>query len=246
MALRRSKGIPPLEVMGRRGADHVAPARSVPDATSDSLSRGPDDYPAASSDLWSRAQLPMVLRVPRGVLAILIVGAVGLLVLAYLVGYSRGEAAAVAALQVEPGPLGPGNVTLRQPPHGGDHGALDASGDPAPQQVVVPRVDLQANPLGIDTRESGLNYHYLALYDRDTAERLIQFLQTNGVESCAVSVQNGRLFQVIDLQGVAADRIGDLGRQRKDRLTQLGRLWKQQNNGPSDLSDAYLRKYSGR
>jgi len=246
MATRRSRGIPPLEVMGRRSADHQSPTQTVPDAT-DSLSRGPDDYPSHRGDLWSRAQQPMVLRVPRGLVVLIIAGTIGLFVLSYSVGHSRGASAALATFAEG---QEPGRARPSAPRRSGVDGGADLSDSPGPDAGLPAEnttyVDLQANPLGVDTREVGLNYYNIAMYDRETAERLIQFLYGHGVESCAVPLQNGRLFQVVDLLGIEPGRVGDLGKKRKDLLMQLGKSWKKDEKGPGDLSDAWAEKYTGR
>lgn len=246
MATRRSRGIPPLEVMGRRSADHQSPTQTVPDAT-DSLSRGPDDYPSHRGDLWSRAQQPMVLRVPRGLVLLIVAGTIGLFVLAYSVGHSRGAAAALAtsAEDQEPGRARPPAPRRAGAGSDADSGVGPGSETGFPADSAA-NVDLQANPLGVDTREVGLNYYNIAMYDRETAERLIQFLYGHGVESCAVPLQNGRLFQVVDLYGIAPGRVSDLGKKRKDLLMQLGKSWKKDEKGPGDLSDAWAEKYTGR
>lgn len=101
--------MPPYEVMGqasaRTGGARPAPASPVPPQARPSVpssrvptppepvvvSKAPSDTRPEATGWIARAQHPVLLRVPPGLLVAIGVAVVGLLVIAYLVGFTRGQ-----------------------------------------------------------------------------------------------------------------------------------------------------------
>jgi len=167
----------------------------------------------------ARARAPMVFRIPTGFVVLLAILGVGLICLAYGVGYSRGAKVTADrfAAQLEPDmqpDLGPWNVELTE-----------------------------------DTRQLGRFYIVLETYPEDEARQLAAYLLQNGVETMLLSRDNDR-FLVVDRRGFTAEQRFPEGGEsaftdHKQRLQQLGRIWKSQYDGPTDLSSMHTLEYDG-
>ena len=210
-------------------------ATSTP-ATKNSFARS-ESGSSTSSGYGSRP--PLVLRIPPGGV---VVGGLVLLVvimLAYLVGHARGvKAGKLEARQIRQEVFGPDGGTGGGVETAGvirGDGSTASGGDTGPS-----RAELYDDP-----REAGLNYFVLAQYNREEAERLAMFLERHGLDAFVNPVNNGK-FQVISEQGFRADQLETNAFKNHRRwLKQVGRLWKDQEQGPSDLSDLWLKKYRG-
>lgn len=232
--------IPPYEIMRRRAGeqDRPAPVRAPVTGSGTGFS-----FFHRIKDWWPAADEPLNLRVPRGVAVAVLVGGLGLLVLAYWVGHSRGASKAQQAYerQIEdqrgiygsrpapPLPIDPnqGSGVESQPDK--------ATSSPAPGTRV-----------GGDPRKPGLNYVILLTTTREEADRLIRFLAPHGVEAIAVSVNNGR-FEVVSLRGFPGSEKGSgAWNDYLETLKRIGREWKRYNgNKGPDLSDMYFALYRG-
>jgi len=198
---------------------------------------------------WSRAGVPITLRVPRGVAIVVLVGVIGLLVLAYWVGYERGGAAASRQAQaMDTGPTGPRDAPPAPASNRGA-GASDAAdtGSPAGENPTGPTGRDAAGPAA-DPRAVGLNYFIVARRRPPDARKLADFLeQQGGVETYVDPLDNGySLIWVVD-RGFRADELGSEAYNAfQRRLRELGRAWKRHNDGKgADLGDMYVRKYKG-
>lgn len=206
-----------------------------------------------------RAKRPIVLRVPRGYAALIALLLLGLLVLSYGVGFTRGQKDAKAQSQREweqeqrllsQGELRP-VPTLGGPsaPAGSPTGAMGrnpASGFPInPGSPTAPRPvgPAEIRPVDSDPRVAEMNYLVLAEYPLDEARRLQAFLAQQQVETAVISRNNGR-FHVVDLRPFAPGAVGGAEyQQHVNRLKQFGRVWKQSQRGPTDLSDLWPQKH---
>lgn len=186
---------------------------------------------------WTRAQQPIVVRVPSGLAVLLGVTFLVLLVLAYWAGQTHGRRQNPADRPIV---LGGGTPPL----------AGRVASQRATASVPGPRADRAdsarlADDAPADPRAVGLNYFVLAHYPRQEAQRLVEFLDGRGVEAAAFRAHNRRLFQVIALRGFARGEIdGAQRRQFEQTLRQLGHNWKSQRLGPDfSQSGIYLDRY---
>lgn len=189
---------------------------------------------------WQGASVPVILRVPRGFAVLGAFGVLGLIVLAYWVGYSRGSNAAAigpdgsqVVLRDDRVPRVGRVIEMRSSAAGaGTHDASDVAGGGAVTDG--------------DPRRIGLNYLILARFPRilhDEAVRLSRFLEEAGVETAVVSSDTGELFHVVGLRGFTTEEYR-AGRHHgyMDQMRRLGRQWKSHNNGKgSDLSDMWWK-----
>lgn len=236
--------IPPYEIMRRRaGEDAPAPVRA------------PVPGSGAAGGLWQRlrdwwpaADEPLNLRIPRGVAVAVLIGGLGLLILAYWVGHSRGTAKARAAHE------------QRVEDHRGIYGSRPApslpydpdssknAGQTGASAVDNGGISSAAPPrIGGDPRKPGDNYVVLLTTTPDEADRLIRFLKPYGVEAIAVSSNNKRFDSVVALRGFPGSEKGsDAWNEYLETLKRIGREWKRFNgNKGSDLSDMYFSLYRG-
>jgi len=164
-------------------------------------------------------------RVPPGLLAAGLAGALLAVVLAFAIGYAQGRKAGERAVRAEQDRGG-------MPATWGPEPAEAGAGKPAPEEERE------------DPREPGLNYLILARYDRAEAERLVAFLEKHGVEAFTRKVNDRGIYHVISRRGFTAEeRKGDEYRHHVRWIKQLGRIWKAQHEGPSDLADMWELKY---
>ena len=246
MAARRDK-IPPYEIMGPRGRLAGRGARHDSEAGGEGADgpepsgwriswvtdRSESGEGAASGPAawwaWSGAGVPIILRVPRGVAIAAAVGLLGLLVLAYWVGYERGDAAAAQRVRAEYTGSGPAPDAPPAPNRG-------AAGGPTGAPEPNPAGGTTAAPDTADPRQAGLNYFVVASYPRDHAERCARFLASRGVETVIGSANNDGLHAVwVVERGFTADQYGGAAyTEFKRRLRELGRAWRRFNDGQGD------------
>lgn len=261
MIRRRRNLMPPYEVMGSikgappQGVGHSATEPSV-------LSRAPvhrEGEPEMRGDSGWQRGAPITLRLPRGVVVLAGVVMLVVVLLAYFVGHAIGYRAAVVAQETEtvgregeldaatgagqwsspaqnsPTNKSPVTTAVRQPAAGG---TVAATGGAKPHAAVT------GQSVTGERRQPGLNYFILAEYNQPEATRLAGFLQANGVDAMINPRHNGRSFQVVALRGFPPDQLASTARREfEQELRRLGRSWKSQNKGPSDLADMYLAKY---
>lgn len=248
MAARSRANRPPYEVMAGRPAqagapdaqeasrDEAAPLSVSPAAAND------DGQPGAPMLSGGGPGQPLLFRVPRGVAVMAVVVGLVVIILAYWVGRTQGRHAALNEFglsRTEPiapeggaRPAPSGFAPPAEAPAGSARAAI-----PGPQPISASDLPRE------DTRQSGLNYLVLALYDRVGAERLVDFLGANGVDATIVRSNNDR-FSVIDLRGFTAKELeGSAYREHRNKLRRLGQIWKREHNGATDLSDMWPKKH---
>ncbi|MEM9253115.1 MAG: hypothetical protein AAGB29_12265 [Planctomycetota bacterium] len=221
MAKRNS--IPPYEIMGRRPAEpggEGEPEAGPAPVQSSAEAGEPGRMVGGLSE-------PVVLRVPRGLAVVAIVGVLGLIVIGYAVGqrrgYSAGEAAARAQAQEEV------NEIRRM------------TGRPA-----IPGGTVDVDAATSDPRRRGLRYYVVSHEPPAEAERLIAFLDRFGVDAAAVASDNPRFVKVIAAQGFSSGELRSAtGRDYEQALRRIGRAWQDANDGGKDLSDLYAELYEG-
>ncbi|MCX5659789.1 MAG: hypothetical protein NTW19_08720 [Planctomycetota bacterium] len=99
-------------------------------------------------------------------------------------------------------------------------------------------------PSGTAARQSGLNYMVLATLPEDEAGHLAQFLREHGVDAGAFARHNSRSFQVVALRGFTREQLASPVKQEFEKeLRRLGRVWKDQKNGATNLADMYMDLY---
>lgn len=259
MIRRRRNLMPPYQVMGSPGKNPDVPRAPghAPAAEPEVISRAPAERTRSAEPHgeggWAPGT-PVILRLPRGVAVMMGVAALVVLLIAYFVGHAVGYRAAVltARQDVEeasrmnevanggtrnplPGIAGLQTGTTTPPP--AVPGTRSTAGGP-----TAPEKPLAA---GQDPRVAGLNYFVLVQLDRTEAERLQRFMTENGVESLLVPSHNGKSFQVVALKGFRGDQLaGSERRAYEQELRRLGRLWKSQNKGASNLADMYPAKFA--
>lgn len=254
---RRRDTIPPFEIMrkkppvsrredeasrGERASQTQADAHHENDDASqvvESAATEPKRSMMSSLRQWWGGGAPIVLRLPRGMALVLIVAAVGLLVLAYLTGHSRGVSAGETDAQSRYKALMRGS--MRGGAMVGGHGAiLTPDGDP-----MMPGRGRVFLPGDADPRQADLNYPIVARYHLEEAKRLAEFFAERGVDTLVVSAHNTGLFHVIPVMGFTGEDFRNKQHHPLERqLRDLGREWKiLNNNRGDDLSSLWWDKF---
>ncbi len=199
------------------------------------------------------------LRIPVGYVIIAVGLAFVLAVVGYLVGYNRRDA--IAKADQERQRINNAQLDMVDPlnaPTGGPVGTKAASTNPPvqpvtrpPQQAAPPRQATggqQEVPAGLDRdpRVVGMNYWVIARLGPDEARRAAAFLMANGVTVAIVETNSERFREIIAAAGFEGSGNSPEAARLKSRVLELGRLYRVQEKGPTDFSDMYARKYSGR
>jgi len=245
--MARRHSTPPYEIMGRRLPEPSGEGAAEEGAVREGEGPGAD-RPATTHGRGGRARVvsglsePVVLRVPRGLAVLAIVAVLGLIVLGYAVGHRRGYGAGEAA------EAGRAEEELRmvtrlaQRQVDGALGAGRGDGTGGGESSETGREGRFDDP-----RRRGLRYFVVSHEPADEAARLIAFVERSGVDAAAVPSDNPRFVKVIATQGFTADELRSAtGRDYEQALRQIGRAWKDANNGRGkDLSDLYPELYEG-
>lgn len=204
------------------------------------------------------------LRIPVGYVIVAAGLALALAVVGYLVGYSRAVAGVKAErareMQAQLQMVDPlnspaqtaipaGNIEQAQRPPAQQPEQRQAPPPASPQQQAsrppsnagVPPADLERDP-----RVAGLNYWVVARLGPDEARRAASFLLANGVRAAVVETNTDRFREVIVSEGFEGSPNAPQPAAIKARVLELGRLYRVQEKGPTDFSDMYARKFSGR
>ncbi|MCE9590920.1 MAG: hypothetical protein K8S99_10390 [Planctomycetes bacterium] len=254
MIRRRRNLMPPYEVMGSAGHKGAAAAPGPAPAAPTLVSRAPTAPPPRAGDApptqaWHKGA-PIILRLPRGVVAFACVVALGVVILAYFVGYSIGYRTAKTG---EDESVRDQQAALAAAT--GGNGATPATATPSNRVGAAPSIGTRtttpppqpapATVASTERRKDATNYFILTTGgNRQELDRLAQFLAANGVDVEVIPAHNGRSFQVVALKGFAPEQLASAARRDYEKeLRRLGRLWKSQNKGATDLADMYPTKY---
>ncbi len=195
-------------------------------------------------DTWqASANEPITLRVPRGMALALMAGLLGLLLLAYWVGHSRGGSATEQRLSQTynlNGAEGERTPPFTVPGEGGAES--DRTGREAGSGTGSGG---SGGAGGEDTRVRGSNYLILATYPEAEARRLQAFLTGRGVDVMVGIRNNKGLCQVIALKGFTREQYkAGLAEQFRTEMLAHGRAWKAANQGKGDdLNTMFYAKH---
>lgn len=226
---------PPYEIMRSRGgaSGGGAPVGEVDSESPAVTEKDSIPRPPGRAPWWVGSASPLVLRVPRGVAILSVVGLVLLIVVAYWVGSMRGAAGAQ-----------PDAVELGLGERSGPNGFFISPDD----DYAGPQVDVPEDALTAERREPGLNYMQLITSTREDCEKLARFFGARGVAIQLVPVHNKGLWVAFAVKrGYRSDEMGSESQQRYEQmLRSLGRQWKQSNSGRgTDLSTMIFNRYDG-
>lgn len=238
-----------------------APSRSV----------APSD-PGGGPGWWQMGA--RTVRLPVGYLFVAAGVALALTVVGYFIGYKRaeqdaraqrareGQALVDSSLDPLNGGIGSGaplaqtqSTPVTGAPAPGGTRQSQPQQQPAGQPPQQPRQPSggQAPPatrpsdLERDPRVAGMNYLIIARLGPDEARKAAAYLQANGVDVAVIPTNSERFREVIATRGFAAGEVTGPERQRlESRIKELGRLYRLQERGPTDFSDMYPKRFSGR
>lgn len=212
-------------------------AGSAPDADAELPRKHRSKVNFDALGTWTdRLTEPLVMRLPRGVAFLAVIGLLAMVLLAYWVGHVRGfgsgeahvEEQARAALRqrVAPQPPTEGETVTQAPPGNAD------------SQTIVTKD-------GVDPRQPGWNYLVVARYPSDKAMELRRFLAEHEVDTIQVPSDNPALVLIVALPGFESGQVAQRTAFRQ-RMLELGRQWWAFNaNRGSDLRDMYYARYNG-
>ncbi len=192
-------------------------------------------------------------RVPVGYLWVTVAVVFAGLVLAYIVGFTRGSASVrgeraedlAARIADASGGL---DDPLTRPGDGAgssDGRPFSGSSQPGSRSASGSSAGSELTDAGPDPRRDGWYYFVLAHPPPDKAQPMVDFLRDNGLDAHAVSVNNARLRKVIVLPGYAdkADRQSKAIKDLEARIRAVGLRWKNQVRGNRDFGDAYPERF---
>lgn len=235
-----------LASRGARAPSHQAPSRpeSAPPRRVEVVEEHAPHAPIEESPA-----IPRAVRVPMGYLFLAGAGVVALVVMGYLLGYSRASSAtrdmerdsaqrelesAVQDPLLEQSPVNPNLLAGGEGESVGAAGATNETRRPA-----EPRS-------GGDPRTPGMNYFVVARDLPEEAQRAVEFLESNGVPAMVAPSGNPNLRLVVALRPFTGEEIrAGEHLSFRARIQSLGRIWKRDHDGAADWADAYPAKYSG-
>lgn len=181
----------------------------------------------------------------------------GCVVVAYLVGVSRGERIGRQKLSDEraeemrlidsarPAPPQGGSASSPSVGGGSENGVATALAQPSAPAGGLPAAQPLPPAEPGDPRENGLNYFVLISTIPANAEKIALFFRERGLDARVVSDQNSRLREVIVLPGFpGTDRNSPMVQELRSRIRTVGAYWKAANGG-SDFSDTYAKRFDG-
>ena len=240
MAIRRRTSTTPFEVMGRQ-IEPTTPGQE-PDQSAGSKPSQPREQ---DPEIVAPGEA-LLIRAPKGLVAIVVGLILALVILTYWVGYQQGggpvedPAAVIMPSQIPPGPI------LRDSPSVAFIGA-ELSGPEVsvlnPQMTPFAGHDAESAE---DPRREGFNYLILATYPPREAERLAEFLAENRVATVLNPVNNAGLQVIAVNAGFSRDAFEEgVPQAYRAALLEVGRLWHEHNGrrGNDALQDMYFYRH---
>lgn len=198
--------------------------------------------------------------------------ALALIVVAYLVGVSRGERIGRAAVGADvsgeaeneasgavaadrqptprPGPSagGTGGATGMADGARTENPALANGGGTFPQGAGPGSAEVGLGPASAgDPRQIGLQYFVLCSTLEPNAIKVVEFCRSKGLDAYVVPDQNGRLREVTVLPGFASgERSSPAIKELEERIRKVGVLFKASGPGNSDFGDRYIKTHRER
>ncbi|MBI1368082.1 MAG: hypothetical protein GC162_05450 [Planctomycetes bacterium] len=244
---------PPFEIVNRPGASkrrgmelpkwmrrEEEPTQAAGPVRETSGGSGGGGMVGEAKRWWTK---PVAFRLPQGTLVMLGLGALVLIIVAYLIGDRMGRRSISAFARNYQEQLKPLESIREAPPTRMipstiTGAATDSDGTPLPNLPGAGGVE-------DDPRQPGMNYFRLISLpaNADEAQKAVAFLKANGVDAGAIPFNNGRSVKLLALRGFENPLSDPVARDFADRLKMLGRKWKSQEHGSSDWKDLYPEKY---
>jgi len=195
------------------------------------------------------------------VLVVALLALIAVWSLGSIAGKNRAERELADSLRREP-------PRIQEPGDAGVTGPLGAASTPtsspalrSPTNVsTAPRVEPRATSSvralgpasGVDPRESGKNYLYLATLPRDDAAKAVDFLRQNGVDAHFLVVDSSTggannagpgACRVFVLPGFSRDELKTTNAQNlESEVLRLGKVWQKDHRGSSNFAMPEWRK----
>ncbi len=242
MAKRRNN--PALYELIRTRADTPAQRPDVRDYGSDGLAGDDGD----SGLDWGWMSPGHTVRLPIGYLFLAVAGVLLLIVLAYALGYARGDQAVQARDDAQrfeevSDELGSGVVDPLRGEAGQENGDGSASERASSDGGNDNTGDRAWGPVESDPRERGNNYYVLIYTWRAKAVELAEFCREHGLEAY-VPPGNNELRHVIVVPGFPSGELASpQARSLQQRIHEVGRKWDQLSRENDNLQGAYLQRY---
>ncbi|MHC4126795.1 MAG: hypothetical protein ACYTE6_11790 [Planctomycetota bacterium] len=204
--------------------------------------------PPPETAAWGSLSPGRTVRLPIGYLLLAAAVILVAVVVAFTVGYGRGQDRTKTEFEqqwlasneqtvVVPPPEAVGAAPPRpapaRPEPADTTGAEPARGTPEWGQILS------------DPREAGKNYFVLIHTRRESAVRFAEFSREHGVEAYVIRAKNLSLYKVVALPGYGrGERSADFVLALERRIEEVARKWKLQVNPRDELSH-YPEKYEG-
>jgi hypothetical protein len=195
---------------------------------------------------------------------------VALLIVAFALGFARGERAAELRLAAElrdedPAIVEPLNGDAEAASAGNQRpsqsqGAVADRNTPARPartggaQPVVPSAPMRTaggalivTPDNADPRTPGENYLFVALRGPEEAIEIAEFLTANGIPSAVLESNRPTLRQVVALRGFEPDAVRGQNNEYqrfRQNIRDLGREWATRSRGSQNFDDLYPVRYN--
>lgn len=180
--------------------------------------------------------------------------ALGIVIVAYMYGFSQGERAARARIgQQASGEVDRlANANGRLPPEFPGPAVPESATTSSPAGSGNPAVGTAPAPTGPalaagDPRVEGLNYFVLAQVPAASVDRMVEFCRERDLDAHSVPDDTGGLRFVIVTPGFAGgDRRSEPVLRLEAKIRSVGLQWKSAARGNRDFSDFYPRKFAAK
>jgi hypothetical protein len=210
---------------------------------------------------------------PRALQSLLFVAvAVALIVIAFLLGVSRGERIGRLAAEAELAGGAPAGASAGGASVGGAQRLSGAQGQATPENQSASAlaqsgasgapaepaggadfsgtaaIDRGLGPMPAgDPRRDGLQYFVLCSTLEPNALKVVEFCRSKGLDAYVVPDQNGRLREVTVLPGFATgERSSPAIKELEESIRKVGVLFKASGPGNSDFGDRYIKTHRER
>ncbi len=192
------------------------------------------------------------IRVPMGYVFLAVAAGIALLFVGFFIGHSRANSKALADRRAQSAALLEDSVAdplaelgsrvnpqANQPPV---NSPVRPAGGGSP--TTQPDAGRASAAVGLDPRAPGLNYFICARLREPEAIRAAEFLSANGVAAAVTPADNPTLRLVVATRGFTREEMrGGEAAGLRARITSLGRIYKDQQKGPTNFHDVYPEKY---